>query len=100
MTNFLVQFDRKMKLEDRNVFLFLDNATSHSRDLKLKNVEIVFLSLAQGIIKNFKFSYKPLFLKYILLKMENTNSALGLSKYINLLSFILLLSFISKPGSR
>ena len=43
MIDFLIQFDRKIKLEDRNVLLFLGNAASHPRDLKLKNFEIIFL---------------------------------------------------------
>ncbi|XP_067620077.1 uncharacterized protein [Eurosta solidaginis] len=44
MTDFLVQFDRKMQLQERNVVLFLDNAASHPRDLKLKNVKVIFLT--------------------------------------------------------
>lgn len=43
MTDFLVQFDRKMHLQERKVLLFLDNAASHPRDLKLQNVKVIFL---------------------------------------------------------
>ena len=64
---------------------------------KLKNIKIVFLPantisfcqpLDQGIMKNLKFLYKSLFLKDILLQMENTNFALKLSKSINLLDIV------------
>jgi hypothetical protein len=52
-----------MGREKRKFLLFVDNATSHPKDLKLKNIKIVFLPpnttsirqpLDQDIIKNFK----------------------------------------------
>ncbi|XP_065357188.1 tigger transposable element-derived protein 4-like [Calliphora vicina] len=52
MTDFLVQFDRKMQIQERKVLLFLDNATSHPRDLKLKNVKVIFSHQTQQLFVN------------------------------------------------
>jgi hypothetical protein len=68
-----------MGREKRKILLFVDNATSHPKDLKLKNIKIVFLPpnttsicqpLDQGIIKNFKTWYRALILKHILARMD------------------------------
>ena len=71
MTEWLEQLDRKMIRQSRKVLLFLDNATSHP-DIKLKNINIVFLPpnvtsvsqpLDQGVIQNFKIKYRQLVMK-------------------------------------
>ncbi|GBN81367.1 hypothetical protein AVEN_136598-1 [Araneus ventricosus] len=44
MSDWLVEFDNKMKKKQkRKIILFMDNATSHPDDLKLKNINSVFL---------------------------------------------------------
>ena len=45
MSDMLERLDRKMKMQDRNVVLFLDNATSHQESIKknLSNIKLVFL---------------------------------------------------------
>ncbi|GBL66873.1 hypothetical protein AVEN_38221-1 [Araneus ventricosus] len=42
MSDWLVEFDNKMKKKRKSI-LFMDNATSHPDDLKLKNINLVFL---------------------------------------------------------
>lgn len=94
MSEWLLQFDRKMGMQKRQVILFLDNAASHPRELKLKNVKIIFLPpnttsvcqpLDQGIIQNFKFNYRHLILKHVLTRMEDVQSLSELTKSINVL---------------
>ena len=45
MSKVLKRHDRKMKLQNRNVPLFLDNATSHQESIQksLTNIQLVFL---------------------------------------------------------
>lgn len=94
MTEWLLQLDRKMGIQKRKIILFLDNAGSHPRELKLKNVKVIFLPpnttsvcqpLDQGIIHNFKFHYRDQILKHILSNMEGAKSASELSKSIDVL---------------
>jgi hypothetical protein len=94
MSEWLLQLDRKMGIQKRKILLFLDNAGSHPRVLKLKNVKVIFLPpnttsvcqpLDQGIIKNFKFYYRDLILRDVLSKIEGVKSATELSKKIDVL---------------
>ncbi|GBM08661.1 Tigger transposable element-derived protein 1 [Araneus ventricosus] len=44
MSDWLVELNNKMKIKQkRKIILFMDNATSHPDDLKLKNINLVFL---------------------------------------------------------
>lgn len=97
MTEFLKMFDKRMGLQKRKVLLFLDNATSHPSDLKLKNVKIHFLPpnttafcqpLDQGIIKTFKTFYRSAILKHILSRMDSVDSIEELAKSINVLDVV------------
>ena len=83
-----------MMKQKRKILLFLDNAGSHSREVKLQNIKLIFLPpnttsvcqpLDQGIIQNFKFSYRGFILKNILSKMDEVRSASELTKSINVL---------------
>jgi hypothetical protein len=97
MTEWLRQFDRKMRLQKRKILLFVDNAASHPRDLKLTNIRILFLPpnttamcqpLDQGIIKNFKMFYRVLILKHILAQIDTIKSVQDLTKSIDHLDAI------------
>ncbi|XP_069110032.1 tigger transposable element-derived protein 6-like [Argopecten irradians] len=86
--------DRQMKREKRNILMFLDNATSHAKDIKLDNVKLKFLPanctshlqpLDQGIIRAFKARYRS--------KMMKSLTVLTMLKnYVNRL-VCLMLSF-------
>ena len=45
MSDVLKRLDRKMKMQNRNVVLFLGNATSHPESIEknLSNIKLVFL---------------------------------------------------------
>ena len=70
--DFLKQFDGRMRREDRDVLLLLDNASSHKHDIELSNVTLHFLPpnttshlqpMDAGIIQNFKVHYKKLLMR-------------------------------------
>lgn len=97
MKEWLLQFDNRMGLQKRKILLFLDNAGSHPRDLKLQNIKIIFLPpnatsvcqpLDQGIIKCFKGYYRTTIVKHILTKIDSVSSVHQLSKTIDLLDAI------------
>ena len=66
--DWLLKFDKQMRLENRHVILLLDNAPSHQLpDVELTNVSIEFLPpnttaflqpLDAGIIRNWKLKYR------------------------------------------
>ncbi|XP_044755145.1 tigger transposable element-derived protein 6-like [Coccinella septempunctata] len=94
MSEWLLKFDLKMRKQKRKILLFLDNAGSHPREVKLQNIKVIFLPpnttsmcqpLDQGIIQNFKFFYRGSILKHILSKMDQVKSASELAKSINVL---------------
>jgi len=76
MTWWLKDFDLRMKKENRNVLLFMDNCGSHP-PLKLGNVRIIMLPpnstsifqpMDQGVIQSFKLAYKKTILNYVVSK--------------------------------
>ncbi|XP_037931688.1 CENP-B homolog protein 2-like [Teleopsis dalmanni] len=89
-----------MRVQNREIVLFLDNATSHPRELNLTNINIVFLPpntttaiqpLDQEVIQNFKIFYRTLLLKHLLRKIDTTRSASELAKSINVLEAVYFL---------
>lgn len=97
MSEWLQQFNRKMRNQNRKILLFLDNAASHPRELKLSNINIIFLPpnttavcqpLDQGIIQNFKIIYRSFILKHLVREIEAASSATELSKSINVLEAV------------
>lgn len=87
----LMDFDKKMKREGRNVLLILDNATCHKHEATLKNVKLLFLPpnvtsklqpLDHGVIKWFKVEYRRQVLRCIIARMEDCHSATELAKTI------------------
>ena len=84
-----------MKLENRNVLLFLDNAPVHPENLvgKYSNTKIVFLSrkttshlqtLDAGIVKNFKVKYRKKLLRLVIAGISNDRSASDIAKEVNI----------------
>ena len=75
-----------MKLGNRNVLLFLNNAPVHPENLvgKCSNIKILFLPknttsrllpLDAGIIKNFKVKYQKKLLRHVIARILNDRSA-------------------------
>ena len=75
----LLSLDEKMKKENRNILMIIDNASSHNINrLELKNIEVLFLPpnttsriqpMDSGIIKSVKTHYKR-FLRYMINEFE------------------------------
>lgn len=66
-SEWLLNFDRKMKIENRKVLLFINNCTAHNYDIELGSIKVHFLppnitsilqTMDQGIIQNFKMFYR------------------------------------------
>ena len=67
MSDVLKSLDRKMKMQNRNVVLFLDNATNHQESIEknLSNIKLVLLPknttsrlqpVDEGIIRAFRLN--------------------------------------------
>lgn len=75
----LRSFNRRMKLQNKNVLLFLDNASCHPK-IELSNVKLVFLPpkttsslqpLDQGIIQCFKLEYRKLQMRHLISNIDS-----------------------------
>ena len=88
-----------VKLENRNVLLFLDNAPVHPENPvgKYTNVKIAFLPkkttsrlppLDAGIMKNVKVKYRKKLLGHVIARISNDCSASHIAKEIDILQAI------------
>ena len=77
--NWLLGFDREMRLKNRKILLLLDNCPAHKTTFEPQNIELMFLPknstsitqpLDSGIIKNFKTKYFHLLISNVLSKMS------------------------------
>ncbi|GBL94746.1 hypothetical protein AVEN_244732-1 [Araneus ventricosus] len=75
----------------------MNNATSHPDDLKLKNINLVFLPpnttsmlqpLDQGIIRSFKVGYRKLLLRQLLSQICSCKSSEEFAKSVSVLDAI------------
>ena len=96
MKSVLGKLNRRMLNENRKILLFMDNAGCHPDNLlgMLSNINICFLPtnttsalqpLDLGIIKNFKLHYRRFFLRYVISKMDECDTASDIFKSVNLL---------------
>ena len=90
------QFDRKRKRQNRNVVLFVDEP-SHPKDKPLSNVKLVFLPanttstlqpLDQGIIANLKVNYRKRLLQSVLAKVDKGEEIEKINKCISVLDAV------------
>ena len=99
MSKLLKRHDRKMKLQNRNVLLFLENATSHQESIQksLTNIKLVFLPknttsrlqpLDAGIIRAFKLKYRKLLIKYVISRVDENMRAPDIIKAVDILKVI------------
>ena len=80
METLLARFNRKLLLEDRNVILFLDNATCHPESMigQFLQIKIIFLPKnatsrlqpLDDIIQNLKVKYRKRLGKYVLASFQ------------------------------
>ena len=96
MESILAKLNRRLSSSGRSILLMMDNAGCHPEDLKAKfsNINVCFLPanttsklqpLDLGIIQNFKVHYRSLFLRYVLAKIDECDSAREISNSINVL---------------
>ena len=91
MSEVLKRLDLKKKVQNRNVLLFLDNATSHQKSIEknLSNIKLVPLPksitswlqpLDVGIIRAFKLKYCKLLIRYIISREHDDKHASNINE--------------------
>ena len=99
MVKILSMLDAKMKSQNRNVILLIDNAPCHPLDLKGKflNINVCFLPknttsrlqpLDAGIIQNFKVKFLKLLLKFVISRVNDKKTASEIVKEVDVLKAI------------
>ena len=92
----LTKLNRRLSSSNRNILLLMDNAGCHPDDLprKFSNIKVCFLPanttstlqpLDLGIIQNFKVHYRRYFLRYVLSKIDECDSASEVVKSVDIL---------------
>ena len=90
----VTEFDRAMVRQKRKVLLFMDNATSHPTDVKLKNVTLKFFPanttsrlqpLDQGIIRAVKAHYRKRLVRAVLARIDEGHTAADVARCVNVL---------------
>jgi len=81
-SEYLVNLNDRMRLEDRKILLLLDNAAVHTH-LELSHLKLVFFPpnttavtqpLDAGIIKNFKYHYRRLLVEELISRIDSSES--------------------------
>ena len=89
----ITDFNRKMRLQNRNVLLFIDNAPSHPAQ-QLSNVKVQFLPpnttsvlqpLDAGLIKTMKSNYRKCLLRAVLSRIDQNLTVSEIQKQISVL---------------
>ena len=99
MSDVWKRLDRKIKLQNRNVVLFLDNGTSHeaSAEKNLSNIKSVFLPentrsrlqpLDAGIIRALKLKYPNLLIRCVISRVDDNKRVSDIVNEINILKVI------------
>ena len=82
----LTKLNRRLSQSNRSILLLMDNAGCHPENLsgKFSNIKVCFLPanttsklqpLDLGIIKNFKVHYRHFFMRYVLSKIDECDTA-------------------------
>ena len=99
MIELLKGINRRMRREQREIILFLDNAGCHPVSLQemFSNIKVVFLPpnttsrlqpLDAGVIKNFKVRYRKLLLKFVVSRVNRRLTAPDIAKQVDVLQAI------------
>ena len=95
----LSMLDAKMKSQNRNVILFIDNDPCHPPDLKGKfsDINVCFLPknttsrlqpIDAGVIQNVKVKYRKLLLKFVISRVNDKKTASEIVKEVDVLKAI------------
>lgn len=80
----LKELNTKMRLQQRNILLFLDNAPCHPHGQSMSNIKTAFFPpnatsklqpLDQGVIKNLKVHYRKQLLRHVLARLGDEREA-------------------------
>ena len=91
MEEWLTAFNGRIKMQNRHVLLFLDNATCHLH-IKLSNVRLAWFSpittsvsqpMDQGIVRNVKVHYRKLLMQSSLANTDCTSSGSELARTVS-----------------
>ncbi len=96
MEAILTKLNNRLSKNNRTILLMMDNAGCHPEGLKEKfsNIRVCFLPanttsklqpLDLGIIQNFKVHYRTLFLRHVIAKIDECDSASEVCKSVNVL---------------
>ena len=96
LESILTKLNHRLSRGGHSILLLMDNAGCHPEGLKetFSSIKIVFLPanttsrlqpLDLGIIQNFKVHYRTLFLRYILSKIEECETASDVVQSVNIL---------------
>lgn len=100
-TDWIVNLNKDMTKQKRHSLMFLDNATSHAKNLKLSNVELRFLPanttsklqpLDLGIIRAFKARYRKHLMRHLVANMEKCDTVTELTKKLSVLDAVFWIS--------
>ena len=103
----LMKLNRRLSRSNRSILQLMDNAGCHPKNLagKFSNIKVCFLPanttsklqpLDLGIIQNFKVHYRHFFLRYVLSKIDECDTASDVVKCINIL---IALRWVAKAWS-
>ncbi|XP_055377928.1 tigger transposable element-derived protein 6-like [Condylostylus longicornis] len=93
----MIDLNNKMKKQQKNILLLVDNAACHRIDVELSNIKIEFLPanttsiiqpLDQGIIRSFKAQYKTCLVRKQLFALDNGQTLKDFYKEIDILKAI------------
>lgn len=104
MEKWLLQFNHRMKQQNRKILLFMDNATSHTH-MQLSNIQLAFFPpnttsvlqpLDQGVIYMVKMHYRKRVLARLCREMDSVENVSELNKAINVLDAVQWLASAAK----
>ena len=104
MEEWLTAFNGRMKMQNRHVLLFLDNATCQPH-IKFSNVRLawfppnttsVYQPMDQGIIWNVKVHYRKLLMQSLLANIDCTLSGYELARIVSVLDAVIWISHTVK----
>ena len=100
MEEWLTAFNGRMKMQNRHVLLFLDNATCHQH-IKFSNMRLVWFPpnttsvsqpMDQGIIRNVEVHYHKLLIQSLLANVDCTSSGSELARTVSVLDVVIWIS--------